>query len=98
MWLALSKRFKAFNEARIDAVAMKRRVGYVPDRPNIYSWMTTGEAIAFVRSFHAAWNPPRGDDLVRRFRLPLTTKVKTRPKRRSPNRNCRWPSATTRPF
>ncbi|MDB5327639.1 MAG: ytrB 2 [Phycisphaerales bacterium] len=61
---------------RRDSVEMKRRVGYVPDRPNIYSWMRAGEAIAFVRKFHTTWNQPRCEDLIRRFRLPLETKVK----------------------
>ncbi|RYG79162.1 ABC transporter ATP-binding protein, partial [bacterium] len=59
-----------------DHVELCRRVGYVPDRPNVYGWMRVGEAIAFVRKFHAvAWNAARCDDLTRRFRLPLDARV-----------------------
>ena len=63
-------------DIRNQPVEMKRRVGYVPDRPNIYSWMRVEEAIAFVRHFHTTWNANRCIDLVKRFRLSLKTKVK----------------------
>ena len=53
-----------------DHVELCRRVGYVPDRPTVYGWMRVGEAIAFVRTFHATWNQTKCDDLVRRLRLP----------------------------
>lgn len=61
---------------RHDPVTLKRRVGYVPDRPNIYGFMTGGQAIEFVKPFHATWNQARCDDLVKRFRIPLQTRVR----------------------
>jgi ABC-2 type transport system ATP-binding protein len=61
---------------RHDPVTLKRRVGYVPDRPNVYGWMTGGQAIEFVKPFHNTWNQLRCDELVKRFRVPLNTRVK----------------------
>lgn len=34
-----------------DALAIRRRVGYVPDRPALYDWMTAGEMGSFAASF-----------------------------------------------
>lgn len=62
-------------DAIADHVELCRRVGYVPDRPTVYGWMRVGEAIAFVRRFHATWNQPRCDDLVKRFRLTPEARV-----------------------
>lgn len=58
-----------------DHVELCRRIGYVPDRPNIYGWMRVGEAIEFVRKLHTRWNTSRCEDLTRRFKLPLDKRV-----------------------
>ena len=63
-------------DAHAEPVEMKKRVGYVPDRPNIYGWMTAASAIDFVAPFYAGFDRKRCDELLKRFRLPLTTKVK----------------------
>jgi ABC-2 type transport system ATP-binding protein len=58
-----------------DRVAVKARIGYVPDRPNVYPWMRVGEAIAFARSFHPRWNEGRCRELLRMFRLDPTRRA-----------------------
>ena len=59
-----------------DHVELCRRIGYVPDRPNVYGWMRAGEAVLFVKRFHGQrWNQSRCDDLIKRFRLPLDQRV-----------------------
>jgi ABC-2 type transport system ATP-binding protein len=58
-----------------DRADVKARIGYVPDRPNVYPWMRIGEAIAFARSFHPRWNERRCRELVRMFRLDPTLRA-----------------------
>jgi ABC-2 type transport system ATP-binding protein len=55
----------------------KRRFGYVPDRPTVYSWMRVRDAIQFCRSLYGSrWNQPRCDELMRTLRLPSNRRVK----------------------
>ena len=58
-----------------DRVGAKARIGYVPDRPNVYPWMRVDEAIAFARSFHSRWNDERCRELVRMFQLDPTSRA-----------------------
>src|SRR4051812_3105108 len=39
-----------------DPARVKQRVGYVPERHDIYPWMTVGEVIAFTRPFYETWD------------------------------------------
>ena len=48
---------------------LRRRVGYVPERPRFYDWMTVREIGWFTAGFHAAGYLPRYLDLIDRFRL-----------------------------
>ncbi len=52
-----------------DAVPLRRRVGYVPDRPKYYDWMTVGEIGWFVAGFHGRNFLPDYRQLVKRFDL-----------------------------
>ncbi len=52
-----------------DRVGVKARLGYVPDRPNVYPWMRVDQAIAFARSFHPRWNDGRCRELLRMLQL-----------------------------
>lgn len=58
-----------------DRAGIKARIGYVPDRPNVYPWMRVEEVIAFARSFHPRWNDQRCRELVRMFRLDLNRRA-----------------------
>lgn len=52
-----------------DGVAVRQRVGYVPERHHIYGWMTVGEVLRFVRPFYPSWNDNVAADLVRQYAL-----------------------------
>jgi ABC-2 type transport system ATP-binding protein len=54
----------------------KPRIGYVPDRPNVYGWMRVEEAIEFTRSFYANWNTTRCNELVKMFDLDRAKRAK----------------------
>ncbi len=58
-------------------VELKRRVGYVPDDPALYEWMTVHELCGFAGHYHGGrWKPQRALELMARFKLPLDTKLK----------------------
>jgi ABC-2 type transport system ATP-binding protein len=48
---------------------LRRRVGYVPERPRFYDWMTVAEVGWFAAGFHAAGFLPRYQELAKRFEL-----------------------------
>jgi ABC-2 type transport system ATP-binding protein len=55
---------------------MKQHVGYVPDRPHVYSWMRVGEAISFCASFYPKWNGPRVAELLKLLDLDPRKRIK----------------------
>jgi ABC-2 type transport system ATP-binding protein len=55
----------------------KRLIGYVPDRPTVYNWMTGFDAIEFCRTIYGSqWNDQLVGSVARSLRLPLDKKVK----------------------
>ncbi|MCX7918858.1 MAG: ABC transporter ATP-binding protein [bacterium] len=60
-----------------DSVAIKKRVGYVPEDQTMYSWMTVTEICKFTGSFYPTWNNKLAEDLLTRFDLPKSKKIKT---------------------
>lgn len=52
------------------------RVGYIPDEPFFYDFMTARHTIEFNRRFYPDWDGQRCDDMVQRFHLPLDEPVK----------------------
>jgi len=52
-----------------DAVRLRRRVGYVPERPKFYDWMTVSEVGWFTSGFHGAGFLSRYRKLTDRFDL-----------------------------
>jgi ABC-2 type transport system ATP-binding protein len=59
-----------------DPAPMKRRVGYVPERHDIYPWMTVGEVIDFTRAFYETWDESFSCDMLGVFELDRRKKVK----------------------
>jgi len=53
-----------------------RRVGYIPDEPFFYDFMTARQTIEFNRRFYPNWDSQKCDDLLKRFHLPLNEPVK----------------------
>jgi ABC-2 type transport system ATP-binding protein len=55
----------------------KRLIGYVPDRPTVYGWMTARQAIAFCKAiFGTQWDDALVSNIARSLRLDLDKKVK----------------------
>jgi ABC-2 type transport system ATP-binding protein len=60
-----------------DAIALRHQVGYVPERPRYYDWITVDEIGWFTAGFHAAGFLQRFHDWCDKFRLRRTAKLKT---------------------
>jgi len=56
--------------------AIRRRVGYVPDRPDVYDWMTPRDLYAFLRPQYPTWNDDHAARLVEHLRVPMATRFK----------------------
>lgn len=54
----------------------KASIGYVPDVPVFYEWMTAGRFLDFVSGFYPTWSGPFAAELSSRFRLDLQEKTK----------------------
>jgi ABC-2 type transport system ATP-binding protein len=50
-------------------VAVKSRVGYVPDQVVFYPWMTVHDTLAYIASFHPRWNRASELAMLSQFRL-----------------------------
>lgn len=59
-----------------DPVAVKQRVGYVPETHHIYRWMRVGEVIGFCRSLYETWNDDTCREMLNLFALDSRKKVK----------------------
>lgn len=62
---------------RADAVAMKRRVGYVGPDLNPAGWGTVAKAVRFVRGFYPTWDDAYCQALARAFDLDWGDKIGT---------------------
>jgi ABC-2 type transport system ATP-binding protein len=60
-----------------DAITLRHRVGYVPEKPRFYDWMTVGELGAFTAGFHRPGFRERYLLACERFRLERKAKLKT---------------------
>ena len=63
-------------DSRRDGLEIRRRVGYVPERPTLYEWMTVAEIGWFTAGFYDAAYLPRYDALVAQYDLPRDRKIK----------------------
>lgn len=59
-------------------VELKRRVGYVPDAPSFYDWMTAEQMLGLVAHYRAdQWDGERAAQLLNNFAVPVNQKLKT---------------------
>src|SRR5437867_11684055 len=58
-----------------EEVAVKSRLGYVPDAVAFYPWMTVRDTLEYFASFRAQWNRAIEADLLRRFGLDPSQKT-----------------------
>jgi len=63
-------------DARKRSFDIKRRVGYVPETHHFYQWMTVGELTRFTSSFYPTWQDEKCSELLDRFELDRSKKVK----------------------
>src|SRR6516165_3680206 len=63
-------------DSRTQGDEIRCRVGYVPERPTLYEWMTVAEIGWFAAGFYRAGYLPRYRDLVKEFELPEDRKIK----------------------
>jgi ABC-2 type transport system ATP-binding protein len=59
-----------------DPAQVRRSVGYVPERHDIYPWMTVGEVIDFTRPFYETWDDGLCQEMFDLFELSRAKKVK----------------------
>jgi ABC-2 type transport system ATP-binding protein len=52
------------------------RIGYLSEEPDLPGWMTIGELLRYVRSFHPSWDEGYADRLLRAFELDPARKIK----------------------
>ncbi len=59
------------------AIELRHRIGYVPERPRFYDWMTVEQIGWFTAGFHRPGFLPRYVELIQRFRLGSSARLKT---------------------
>lgn len=62
-------------DTRTDAVEIRRRVGYLPEEPAYYRWMTVEEIVRFNAAFFPRWDTKLADSLLERLDLPGDRKL-----------------------
>lgn len=62
-------------ECRREAEEIRRRVGYVPEQPALYDWMTAGEIGWFTAGFYPEPYEQEYRKLLERFRVPMGRKI-----------------------
>lgn len=63
-------------DPRRDSLAIRRRIGYVPEQPALYEWMTVGEMGRFAASFHNQKYWQEYLRLMERFEISPDAKIK----------------------
>ncbi len=58
-----------------DPYGVRRRVGYVPDRPDAPPWMTVGELCRFVKAHQPSWRDELADELIASLDVPRSTRL-----------------------
>src|SRR6186997_2513663 len=62
-------------DSQRDGLAIRSRVGYLPERPTLYEWMTAAEIGWFTSGFYADGFENRFRALVAEFRVPFDRKI-----------------------
>lgn len=59
-----------------DSVKVKSRVGYVPESPEFYEWLSVEKTIGLVANYQKNWDDSLAERLVKDYGLDLKAKVK----------------------
>jgi len=63
-------------DSQTHGLEIRRQVGYVPERPTFYDWMTVSEVGWFTAGFYGDGYETRYRELATEFQLPLGRKIK----------------------
>lgn len=55
---------------------VRRLVGYVPDKPDVYDWMTPKDLLRFLKPQYPTWNPDRAARVAEQLSVPMDTPFK----------------------
>jgi ABC-2 type transport system ATP-binding protein len=55
---------------------VRQQIGYVPEAPHIYRWMTVREVLRFCRALYAGWKDQKAELLLDSFQLPAGRRVR----------------------
>jgi ABC-2 type transport system ATP-binding protein len=55
---------------------VRRMVGYVPDKPDVYDWMTPKDLLRFLKPQYPTWNADRAARVAEQLSVPLDTPFK----------------------
>lgn len=58
-----------------NSLEIKQRIGYVPESPRLYRWMTVKDFTWFVSGFYPDWDPAYAEEALRRFKIDGTKKI-----------------------
>jgi ABC-2 type transport system ATP-binding protein len=58
------------------AKRVRQLVGYVPDKPDVYDWMTPRELLNFLRPQYPTWNPDRAKRVAEQLSVPMDSPFK----------------------
>ena len=79
---ALGLRTLAAGEVRLfgeDPLALspaaRARIGYVPQRTDLFEWMYAPQMLAFFKAFYPAWNEAKVAALMDRWSIPVNTQI-----------------------
>ncbi len=56
---------------------LRQSVGYVPDKPDSYDWMSVRDLFRFLRPQYPTWDASYADELVANLRIPESTSFKS---------------------
>ncbi|NLE37577.1 MAG: ABC transporter ATP-binding protein [Pirellulaceae bacterium] len=63
-------------DALAEPVALRQRVGYVPETHNVYRWMRVYQVIGFCQNAYSSWNEETCSEMLQLFGLDPRKKVK----------------------
>jgi ABC-2 type transport system ATP-binding protein len=59
-----------------DSLEVRRRVGYLPEEPTYYGWMTVDEIVGFNAAFYPTWDDSLATTLLEELGLPHNRKLR----------------------
>jgi ABC-2 type transport system ATP-binding protein len=62
-------------DPRKDGFTLRQRIGYVPEKHHIYSWMRAEEVLRFASEIYPKWDPAEAARITELLRLPRDRKV-----------------------